>query len=152
MCAQGIGNDVLGLWGYVDIVIAVFCGRAGWTQRQVPGEIQQQWSSNNKQRAAGKLETLEETSSVFTATSWPSCHTGIISRDFHSENMRWARRWYVINAVFMQISYFISRVSRFQVVTAVRLKVTAFWDIAPCSLVEEGRRFRSLMMEVVHTS
>jgi hypothetical protein len=28
----------------------------------------------------------------------------------------------------------------------------SLWDKAPCSLVEVGRRFRSLMMEVVHTS
>jgi hypothetical protein len=31
---------------------------------------------------------------------------------------------------------------RFQVITAVSVKMTAFWDIAPRSLVEVNRRFR----------
>jgi hypothetical protein len=31
---------------------------------------------------------------------------------------------------------------RFQVLTAASLKMTAFWDVAPCSVVEVGRRFR----------
>jgi hypothetical protein len=33
---------------------------------------------------------------------------------------------------------------RFQVLTAVSLKMTAFWDIAPFSLVEVDRRFRGV--------
>jgi hypothetical protein len=59
---------------------------------------------------------------------------------------------------------------RFHVLTATNMKMTAFWYIAPCSLVEVNRRFRSayclhhqgdnysielfisLMMEVVRTS
>jgi hypothetical protein len=40
---------------------------------------------------------------------------------------------------------------RFQVLTVVSMKVSAFWDIAPCSLIEVDRRF-TLMMEAVHTS
>jgi hypothetical protein len=34
------------------------------------------------------------------------------------------------------------------------LKMTVFWDVAPYSLVEDGRRFRkiTLMMETVSTS
>jgi hypothetical protein len=32
--------------------------------------------------------------------------------------------------------------ARFQVLTAASMKVTSFWDIAPCSLVEVYRRFR----------
>jgi hypothetical protein len=38
---------------------------------------------------------------------------------------------------------------RYQVLTAASVKVTVFWDIAPCSLVEIDRRFRrtiALMM------
>jgi hypothetical protein len=31
---------------------------------------------------------------------------------------------------------------RFQVLTAASMKMTAFWDIVPCSLVEVDRRFR----------
>jgi hypothetical protein len=31
---------------------------------------------------------------------------------------------------------------RFQVLTAASMKMTVFWDIAPCSLVEVYRRFR----------
>jgi hypothetical protein len=31
---------------------------------------------------------------------------------------------------------------RFQVLTAMRMKMTVFWDVAPCSLVEINRRFR----------
>jgi hypothetical protein len=31
---------------------------------------------------------------------------------------------------------------RFQILTPANLKMTAFWDIAPCSLVEVDRRFR----------
>jgi hypothetical protein len=30
---------------------------------------------------------------------------------------------------------------RFQLLTAVRMKMAAFWDTAPCSLVEVDRRF-----------
>jgi hypothetical protein len=30
---------------------------------------------------------------------------------------------------------------KFQVLTAVSMKMTAFWDIAQCSLVEVDRRF-----------
>jgi hypothetical protein len=37
---------------------------------------------------------------------------------------------------------------RFQVLTAAHMKMTAFWDIVPCSLVEEI----ALMMEAVCTS
>jgi hypothetical protein len=32
--------------------------------------------------------------------------------------------------------------ARFQVVTAVSMKMTDFWDAAPCSHVEVDRRFR----------
>jgi hypothetical protein len=32
---------------------------------------------------------------------------------------------------------------RFQVLTASSIKVTAFWDLAPCSLIEIHRSFRS---------
>jgi hypothetical protein len=31
---------------------------------------------------------------------------------------------------------------RFQVLTAASMKITIFWDVAPCSLVEVYRRFR----------
>jgi hypothetical protein len=31
---------------------------------------------------------------------------------------------------------------RFQVLTAVSMKMTVFWDVAPCSLVEVYLRFR----------
>jgi hypothetical protein len=43
---------------------------------------------------------------------------------------------------------------RFQVLTAATMKVTVFWDIAPCSLVQIDRRFKgvSLMMELVSLS
>jgi hypothetical protein len=34
------------------------------------------------------------------------------------------------------------RFVRFQVFVAASMKVTFFWDIAPCSLVEVDRRFR----------
>jgi hypothetical protein len=33
---------------------------------------------------------------------------------------------------------------RFQVLTAAIMKMTAFWDIAPCSLIEGDRRFRGV--------
>jgi hypothetical protein len=33
---------------------------------------------------------------------------------------------------------------RFQIPTAANMKMTAFWDIAPCSFVEEERRFREV--------
>jgi hypothetical protein len=48
--------------------------------------------------------------------------------------------------------------SRFQVLMAVGMKMTAFWDITPCSLVEVDRRFRGVycpvrvMMEAALTS
>jgi hypothetical protein len=32
------------------------------------------------------------------------------------------------------------------------MKMTVFWDVAPCSLVEIDRRFRGAMMEAVTTS
>jgi hypothetical protein len=42
---------------------------------------------------------------------------------------------------------------RFQVLTAASMKMTVFWDFAPCSLVEIDRRFRgALMMEAASTS
>jgi hypothetical protein len=48
---------------------------------------------------------------------------------------------------------------RFQVLTAASIKLTVFWDVAPCSPVETDRRFRgayclwaALMMEAVSTS
>jgi hypothetical protein len=31
---------------------------------------------------------------------------------------------------------------RFQVLTATSMKMTVFWDVAPCSLVQAGRRLR----------
>jgi hypothetical protein len=34
---------------------------------------------------------------------------------------------------------------RFKVLTATSMKVTAFWDIVPCSFVEVGRRFRGAL-------
>jgi hypothetical protein len=55
----------------------------------------------------------------------------------------------------------LSTLVRFQVLRAGSMKMIAFWDIAPYSLVEVGRRFRgafclhhqrALMMEVVHIS
>jgi hypothetical protein len=33
---------------------------------------------------------------------------------------------------------------RFQILTATSKKMTAFWDIAPCSLVDVDRRFRAI--------
>jgi hypothetical protein len=43
----------------------------------------------------------------------------------------------------------------FQVLTAASMKMTVFWDVAPCSLVDNGRRFRgtyfiirAMMMEL----
>jgi len=52
---------------------------------------------------------------------------------------------------------------RLQVLTAANIKIMAFWDIAPCSLVLLGRRFRdayclhqqsftALMMKAVSNS
>jgi hypothetical protein len=50
---------------------------------------------------------------------------------------------------------------RFQVFMAVSMKMTVFWNVAPCSLVEIDRRFRgayylhhqgALIMEAVNTS
>jgi hypothetical protein len=46
---------------------------------------------------------------------------------------------------------------RFQIITAASMKMTVFWDIAACSLVEIDRRFRGdfclgLMMDAVSTS
>jgi hypothetical protein len=35
---------------------------------------------------------------------------------------------------------------------AASMKMTAFWDIEPCSLVEVDRRFIALTMEAVNTS
>jgi hypothetical protein len=44
-------------------------------------------------------------------------------------------------------------VVRFQVPTAASMKMTVFWDVAPCNLVEVDRRFRgamiALMIEIV---
>jgi hypothetical protein len=37
---------------------------------------------------------------------------------------------------------FVWVIVRFQVLTAASTKVTVFWDVAPCSLVENDRRFR----------
>jgi hypothetical protein len=34
---------------------------------------------------------------------------------------------------------------RFQVLTAASMRIRAFWDVAPCSLVEVDRRFRVIM-------
>jgi hypothetical protein len=31
---------------------------------------------------------------------------------------------------------------RFYVLAAANVKITAFWDVAPCSVVEIGRRFK----------
>jgi hypothetical protein len=39
----------------------------------------------------------------------------------------------------------------FQVLTAASMKMTAFWDIAPCSLVDVDRLI-ALMTEAVRTS
>jgi hypothetical protein len=39
-----------------------------------------------------------------------------------------------------------SNTERLQVVTAANMKKTVFWDIAPCSLVEVYRRFRSALL------
>jgi hypothetical protein len=50
---------------------------------------------------------------------------------------------------------FSSRISvGFWVLPAASMKVTVFWDVAPCSLVEIDRCFRgiALMMEAVSTS
>jgi hypothetical protein len=52
------------------------------------------------------------------------------------------------------------RFMRFQILTVTSMKMTAFWDIAPCSLTEMDRRFRdvycpiviTLIMESVRTS
>jgi hypothetical protein len=41
---------------------------------------------------------------------------------------------------------------RFHVLKTARLKVTVFWDDAPCSLVETDRRLTALMMKAVSTS
>jgi hypothetical protein len=49
---------------------------------------------------------------------------------------------------------------RVNVLMAASMKITAFWNVTPCSLVEVGRRFRrtyciyhqSVIMKVVHTS
>jgi hypothetical protein len=49
---------------------------------------------------------------------------------------------------------------RVNVLMAASMKITAFWNVTPCSLVEVGRRFRrtyclyhqGLIMKVVHTS
>jgi hypothetical protein len=38
---------------------------------------------------------------------------------------------------------------RFQVLTAASLKMTAFWDVAPCSVVEIGRRFRDATASIM---
>jgi hypothetical protein len=32
------------------------------------------------------------------------------------------------------------------------IKMTAFWDVTPCSLMEVGHRFSALTMEAVRTS
>jgi hypothetical protein len=41
---------------------------------------------------------------------------------------------------------------RFQVLTAVSMKMTAFWDIAPSSLVEADRRFRGASVNFYETT
>jgi hypothetical protein len=44
---------------------------------------------------------------------------------------------------FILQSFRISSVCvRFQVLTAASMKMTVFWDVAPCSLVDVYRRFR----------
>jgi hypothetical protein len=40
---------------------------------------------------------------------------------------------------------------KFQVLKAARKSITAFWDIAPCSLVELDQHFIPLMMEALST-
>jgi hypothetical protein len=39
--------------------------------------------------------------------------------------------------------YLLRTLVRFQVLTAASVKLTVFWDMAPCSLIEADRRFRS---------
>jgi hypothetical protein len=38
---------------------------------------------------------------------------------------------------------------RYQVLMAAILKMTAFWDIAPCSLVEGDRQFRGCTASII---
>jgi hypothetical protein len=38
---------------------------------------------------------------------------------------------------------------RFQVLTAVSMKMVGFWDVAPCSLVEVYRRFKVLAASII---
>jgi hypothetical protein len=40
----------------------------------------------------------------------------------------------------------------FQVLTATSMKMTVFWDVAQCSLVQIDRRFRGGIIEAVSTS
>jgi hypothetical protein len=61
-----------------------------------------------------------------------------------------------------QLSYVVTAyrhaVATFQVLTAASMNMTAFWDMAPCSLVKVDRRFRyacwliALIMEAVRIS
>jgi hypothetical protein len=52
--------------------------------------------------------------------------------------------------LFEVLTEFLNNV-RFQVLTAASTKMTAFWDIAPCSLVEVDRRFRREYCSIIRT-
>jgi hypothetical protein len=48
--------------------------------------------------------------------------------------------------MFKSLSY---GIVRFQVFTAASMKMAAFWDVAPCSLVEVYRRFRRACYPII---
>jgi hypothetical protein len=41
---------------------------------------------------------------------------------------------------------------RFEVILAVKMTITVFWDMIPCSLVNRDRQFSALHMEAVRSS
>jgi hypothetical protein len=48
----------------------------------------------------------------------------------------------ILSSCNNEIQTYLIELVRFQVLTAASMKMTAFWNTAPCSLVEVDRRFR----------
>jgi hypothetical protein len=46
--------------------------------------------------------------------------------------------------IIVTVEFYKTKIERFQVLTAANKKITAFWDIALCSLAKVYRRFRDI--------
>jgi hypothetical protein len=76
----------------------------------------------------------------------PECHSGLRPSEKELPQRRSGIFCHknIPGHIYTHFSKILGHFVRFQVLTAASMKIRAFWDVAPCSLIGVDRRFRGL--------